>query len=936
METIKGEVKHIVFKNDETGYRVFKVKSPKGPAMTMTGEFGPEIIVGTIANFHGDFKVHAKYGSSFRVASYNILHDKEELTAIRLFIDSIAPNIGPERALLIVSKFGSDTFNVIESTPEKLLEIPGIGGVSMKSLSEAWALNKKLWADSRQQYSLRAFLNTLGLKEKRIKKIIIFFGGGMNAEEIIREDPYILTQIEGFGFTTADYAAKQIGISDSDPARLRALILYAINVLCPSNGHMYLTKLNVVDMVNQYARETATTFIGKSVITAEDVETPINELKEKVLVHVDEDRIYSKSCFMYESQSASILSRVMEKKSDLIAIEDKEIEDFIIAYEERNLITLSKEQKEALYLFNHEKVFVITGCPGTGKTTVLKAIVELVMKLRLNLTCMTPTGISAKKMAETVKFDAYTIHRRLGYRGGEWTYNDINKFETDVVVVDEASMIDQEVLYRMLSALRDRVHLIFVGDHYQLPSVGAGNVLREFISCGQVPVVRLEQIFRQEEASDIIKVAHKIKNGDNNLDLFKPDPKADVFFLREQDPVKIENFITKLAQKFKDEKRLFQILSPRNQGPLSVDSLNTLLQDVLNPASPELTEIKCFNYVLRRGDRVLIKKNDFENEIFNGDIGKVTHIGGGTITLSIDEKSVSLPVDEIDEKIKLAYAITIHKCLPYGSLISTLNGLKKIEDVVEGDYVLAKKNEFKKVIWSGETAPNSTIRVRLRTGIVLRVSPEHEVYSANKTGVEFKRACILKTGEFVCGSRKEIPGNATPIYYKNKVWKNRNQIIMPEFLDEDLSWLIGALIGDGCYTDVDDGLVEYTSPEDIDLLYHFETILKKFKVPCFDHKKKNKLYAKYFCTRTFREWMLSIGMNYEKADKKTIPSIMFTANVKNRCALIAGLFDTDGSISDMGILRYTTASLDLAREFQLILRSIGIISFLKSEGKKHH
>lgn len=661
METIKGEITRIIFRNDDNGYKIFKIKTSKGPATTITGEFGPEVIIGTVANFHGDFKTHAKYGTSFKISSYTILHNKEELNSIRMFIDTIAPNIGPERAQLIVSKFGSDTFNVIESTPDKLMEIPGIGEVSVKSLTEAWASNKKTWNNSRQQYSLRYFLNSLGIKEKRVKKIIKFFGGGLNAEETIREDPYILTQVDGFGFTTADFVAKQVGLTDNDPARLKALILYGINVLCPSSGHLYLTKINIVDLVNQYAREGTTTFIGKSVITVEDVDTPITELKEKDLIYLDEDKVYSKTCFTYESQSATLLTRIMSKQSDLISIDDKEIEKFIAIYEQENSITLSKDQKDALYLFNKEKVFVITGCPGSGKTTILKAVVELVTMLRLNLTCMTPTGISAKKMSETVMYDAYTIHRRLGYRGGEWMYGDLNKFETDVVIVDESSMIDQEVFYRLLSALRDRVHLIFVGDHHQLPSVGAGNVLRELINSDQVPVIKLEQIFRQDEASDIIKVAHKIKNGDNNLDLFKPDPKADVFFLRQQDPSKIENFIVKLAQKFKDEKRIFQILSPRNQGPLSVDSLNTLLQNVLNPPSALLAEIKCFNFILRRGDRVLIKKNDYENDVYNGDIGKVIHIGGGFITLEVDGRSVRLPVDEIEEKIKLAYSISVHK-----------------------------------------------------------------------------------------------------------------------------------------------------------------------------------------------------------------------------------------------------------------------------------
>ena len=202
--------------------------------------------------------------------------------------------------------------------------------------------------------------------------------------------------------------------------------------------------------------------------------------------------------------------------------------------------------------------------------------------------------------------------------------------------------------------------MVFVGDHNQLPSVSAGNVLRELINCGQVPVVRLETIFRQDEASDIIKVAHKIKNGDTDLALFKQDPVADVFFLREKDVTKIEQFLIKLSQKFKDERRLFQIVTPRNTGPLSVSVLNKILQEILNPPAEGLEEVNCGEFIIRRGDRVKVRRNDYENLIFNGDIGKVVNIGNGHIGVLIDDKTVFLPVDDIDDRIMLAYAQTVH------------------------------------------------------------------------------------------------------------------------------------------------------------------------------------------------------------------------------------------------------------------------------------
>jgi len=659
METIKGKISRVIFCNEETGYKVLKVNTVDGSSSIVTGEFGPEIIPGSVADFHGDFRT-TKHGYQFKTKTYTVNFDAGEMASIKLFIDTIAPNIGPERSNLIVSYFGKDTIDILDKEPHRLSEITGIGEKLSSVIAGAWVENREKWKEERQQYSLRAFLNSLGIKERRVKRVLSHFGGGLYAEEKIRENPYVLCDIEGFGFTTADHIAKQVGLPDDSELRFRAFVVYACEVICPSFGHLYLERQNVLGYTKQYCTDNATVFLGRDV-TEEDLDETLKFLSNEKKIVVEGTTIYSKSCYDFEKKSAIRLSSIMSKESDLILLTHDDVKKHIEVFEKENRVTLSDRQKDALYDFVDKKVFVITGSPGTGKTTILRAIVGLIKKLQLNMTCMTPTGISAKKLATTVGYDAYTIHRRLGFRGGYWTHNESNPFETDVIIIDEASMIDQEVMYRMLCALKDRVHIIFVGDDNQLPSVGAGNVLREIVNCGYVPVVRLEQIFRQNEASDIIKVAHNIKNGNTDLSMFKSDPSADVFFMREQNPDTVESIIVAMAQRFKRDKKLFQIITPRNQGPASVHTLNNVLQQVLNPPSFDLEEMKCYDCTLRKGDRVIVRKNDYEKGIFNGDIGKILNIGGGFILIEIDERLVQLTVEEVEEKIKLAYSITIHR-----------------------------------------------------------------------------------------------------------------------------------------------------------------------------------------------------------------------------------------------------------------------------------
>ena len=659
METVRATITKILYYKEASGYKVLITRPLSGKSLIIVGEFGPEIIPESIADFHGDYKTHPKYGYQFRARAYSVVHNAEELASIKLFLDNIAPNIGSERASAIVDFFKMDTVSILDLSPEKLLEVPGIGEVSFKSLSEAWKQNRERWDSERIIYSLRAFLGTLGLKERRIKKVLSYFGGHeFDAEEKIKKNPYQLIEIEGFGFTTVDFIARKLGITEDSPERLKAFIIYCLEIICPSYGHLFFTVPEVFISINEFCMENNTKFLGKE-ITIEDINYVLKDLVDKIVI--DEDKLYSKEQYHFEQSSAVILDQIMKTESDLITLTKESVEKFIVKFEHEENITLSEEQKTALYYFAEKKVFIITGAPGTGKTKILKAVVQLAHFTGLKLTCMTPTGISAKKLASTIEYEAFTIHRRLGYQGNQWGYDELNPYDTDVAIIDEASMIDQEVLYRMLSALRKRTHILFVGDHNQLPSVGAGSVLRELIHCGALPVITLDKIFRQDEASDIIKAAHQIIHGDTSLNLFKNDPTADIFFMRIREIQEIERIVVALAAKFKDEKRHFQIITPRNTGPLGVDSLNQILQQALNPPDIGSPEMKLSNFIIRKGDRILVRKNDYENDIFNGDVGKVIDVVSGSINIKIDDMLVNIPVDEIEEKIKLAYAMTVHK-----------------------------------------------------------------------------------------------------------------------------------------------------------------------------------------------------------------------------------------------------------------------------------
>lgn len=317
------------------------------------------------------------------------------------------------------------------------------------------------------------------------------------------------------------------------------------------------------------------------------------------------------------------------------------------------------------------KRFLLGDFTVTHNTTVIKAFVEIMKKLGILFELLTPTGIAAKKLGDTAGCEAHTIHRRLGFRGSSWTNNSLNKYYTQVVIVDEVSMVDQEVLYRLLTALYSNVKIIFVGDNDQLPSVGPGSVLKELIESGEIKTIFLDQIFRQEECSEIIKEAKEIRDGNIDMKYFRKESKADIWFIPDNNDKRIENGIIKFSQQLKDimktkKDMTFQIISPRNQGPLSVETLNIALQKVLNPPHPEKKEVRLNEYIIRKGDRVIIRKNDYSLGVYNGDVGKAVSVTPHLITIDIEDfyernRRVEIPLRAADGMIKLAYCLTIHK-----------------------------------------------------------------------------------------------------------------------------------------------------------------------------------------------------------------------------------------------------------------------------------
>ena len=664
LETIKGYVDHIIYRNAENGYTVLELVSEE-EEITCVGTFS-DIVEGENIEAKGEFTEHPSYGRQFKIHSFEEKAPEDEMAIERYLGSGAIKGIGVALAARIVRRFKKDTFRIIEEEPERLAEIKGIS--ERKAMEIANQVNEK--RDLRQAM---IFLQQYGIHINLAVKIYQKYG--QKIYSILTENPYqIAEDIDGVGFKTADEIAARIGIRTDSDFRIRSGILYALT-LATGEGHTYLP-------MEELTHRTSV-LLG---VDEEHIEKHYMNLAldRKIIMRQKEEQVqvYSSAYFHIENNTANML-----KQLDIsYDVSDNEIEMRIKRIEKQTGMQLDEQQVLAVKEAVKNGLLIITGGPGTGKTTTINTIIRYFEMEGMDIFLGAPTGRAAKRMSETTGFESRTIHRMLEVNGGPegsggFERNEMNPLETDVIIIDEMSMVDITLMHALLKAVLAGTRLILVGDVNQLPSVGAGSVLKDIIDSGQFHTVKLNKIFRQASTSDIIVNAHKINNGE---EVVLDNKSMDFFFLKRYDADKIINVMLQLIMqklpKFVDASEYdIQVLTPMRKGLLGVERLNNILQSYLNPESSSKREKEHGSIVFREGDKVMQVKNNYQLEweirtkyglsidkgmgVFNGDTGIIQEINhfAETMTISFDEgKIVEYPFKQLEE-LELAYAITIHK-----------------------------------------------------------------------------------------------------------------------------------------------------------------------------------------------------------------------------------------------------------------------------------
>ena len=608
--------------------------------VTLTGSL-LDVPVGSVLLVDGDWRVDPKYGQQFVAQSWTEVMPAT-LYGIEKYLGSgLVKGIGPAYARAIVSRFGLETIDVIENDIERLLEVPRLGKKRMEKIRESWEKQKDI-------KEVMVFLQGHGVSTAFAAKIYRKYEKESIAK--VKENPYQLADdIWGIGFKTADGIASKMGYEKNDPRRCRSGILYTLNELA-EEGHVYAEPEQLV--------EAAVKLLEAEEAPVRQALTTMMEAKDVI---ADNDVIYLPPFYHAENGSAkrlhSLLSDNSLFNSDVAAEPEAEYgaKSGGIVYDE--------VQQAAIQKALDSKVMVLTGGPGTGKTTTTQGIIAAFKARHMSILLAAPTGRAAKRMTEATGMEAKTIHRLLEYSPMDgYKRNEENPLEGDALIVDECSMIDILLFYNLMKAIPSNMRLILVGDIDQLPSVGAGNVLRDIIDSRQIPVVRLTRIFRQAQSSRIVMNAHAINAGQfpnikNGLD-------TDFFFINQEDADEMVKLIIglvrdRLPKKYGFPPKEIQVLTPMQRGTVGAGNLNIELQNALNPTGPSLARS---GYTFRQGDKVMQIRNNYDKNVFNGDIGYITAVDTNdrTLTVTFDNRLVEYDITELDE-IVLAYAITIHK-----------------------------------------------------------------------------------------------------------------------------------------------------------------------------------------------------------------------------------------------------------------------------------
>lgn len=550
----------------------------------------------------------------------------------------------------MVTEFGTQTFEFL-SDNHKVLEF-----LTAHHQEDLYASVVEAWALARTSFELSEFFLDKDVTSIHIQSVFETFG--TDAKKIIEENPYELVRAPAFTFAKVDDIAMRMKVSDRDPRRYEGAVYWVLRE-ASQGGHLCVRRGDIASQLEALSRNSDVVGFGYDL--QDQIAQAVVRMEARKSVMVDtEVGVYLPQHFRFERDSARLLADfITPMKLDV------DLSEFIKSYEASNLIELSDAQRDAALKLVSNKVVVVTGLPGTGKTTVVKTLVGLLKQANLSTALMAPTGIAAKRLSSVTGCEASTIHRALRFDGDEWGYGPENKYPIQALIVDEMSMVDQELFYRIVSALDPSTVLIFVGDDAQLPSVGPGSVLRELISCDFVPTVRLTQIFRQKETSDIVVNSHRINRGEA---LLTKGPESDFQFIPISDEAKILSLIVQMALRLKAKDANFQVLAPKYDGVVGVDSLNEALREALNPPESGKVEFSSGKLRIRTGDRVMVIKNDYKLNIYNGDMGKLVSLNSESLVIRIHnggegglDMMVEIPRKEALQKLRLAYAITVHK-----------------------------------------------------------------------------------------------------------------------------------------------------------------------------------------------------------------------------------------------------------------------------------
>ena len=662
LQKLEGSVEYVIYSNEENGYAICDMAVADDEIVTIVGIL-PMINAGDNLTVYGKWIHNPKYGRQFSVSQYERVMPADEAAILRYLASGAIKGIGPKTAQRIVERFGEDTFDVIENHPDWLSEIKGISQKSAREISERFC--EQAGMRSAMMFFRNYFGATLTIK--------IYKRWGSASVDIAKKNPYRLcNEIEGIGFEKADSMANQLGIGNDNFERIMSGVRYVLSQNANQNGHTCLPRVKLVD--------SAAHLLGVSEESADEAISAL--LKSGILRYTlsgDVQMIYESFAYEAEKYIAAKLLQI-DKMCSAVSLPD--IDRFIEREEQKNGISYAAKQRVAISDALRYGVMILTGGPGTGKTTVVKALIHIFDSMGYDIALAAPTGRAAKRLSESTAMEAKTIHRLLemSYDNSStpvFNRNEFDQLDESVIIVDEASMIDSALMMALTKAIKPGARFIIIGDYDQLPSVGAGNVLRDIIDSGRFSVVKLDEIFRQAQSSLIVTNAHKINVGVYPALDIKDN---DFFFLRRSSDRDIALTIADLYKNRlprtygEDIQQGIQVITPSRKGEAGSENLNIILQATLNPPTPELKEYKFRDVIFREGDRVMQTRNNYDINwyrdidgkdgygIFNGDIGVINKINtrDSFMEIAFDDRIVNYDLTLLED-LEHAYAITVHK-----------------------------------------------------------------------------------------------------------------------------------------------------------------------------------------------------------------------------------------------------------------------------------